>query len=59
LQAFLFFLVWYFFMVVTAGCQIPSGLFVPAMIVGCAIGQIMVLVAHSDIFGFLNHEVEG
>jgi hypothetical protein len=59
LQAFLFFFVWYFFMVITAGCQIPSGLFVPAMVVGCAVGQLAVQWAHSDMFSFLNHQVEG
>jgi H+/Cl- antiporter ClcA len=37
----LFTLTWYFFMVVTAGSQTPGGLFVPAMIIGCAIGSLL------------------
>lgn len=28
-------------MVVTAGSQIPGGLFVPAMIIGCALGSLV------------------
>lgn len=28
-------------MTTTAGCQIPGGLFVPAMIIGCAIGSLV------------------
>jgi len=37
----MFVITWYFFMTTTAGCQIPGGLFVPAMIIGCAIGSMV------------------
>jgi chloride channel 7 len=32
--------VWYFWTIVTYGTQVPSGLFLPGMIVGCALGEI-------------------
>jgi H+/Cl- antiporter ClcA len=30
--------VWTFFMFITYGTNVPSGLFLPGMIVGCAVG---------------------
>jgi chloride channel 7 len=38
---FIFTLTWYIFMVFTAGTFIPGGLFVPGMIIGCAIGALV------------------
>ena len=32
--------IWYFFMVVTYGVWVPAGLFLPGIIVGCALGQL-------------------
>ena len=32
--------VWYFWTIVTYGTQVPSGLFLPGMIIGCALGEI-------------------
>lgn len=32
--------VWYFFFVTTYGIFLPSGLFLPGMIIGCAIGDL-------------------
>lgn len=37
----IFIATWYFFMVTTAGTQTPGGLFVPAMIIGCALGSLV------------------
>jgi hypothetical protein len=41
LQQGIFTLTWYTFFIVTAGAQIPGGLFVPAMIIGCSLGELM------------------
>mmetsp|Transcript_54652 Transcript_54652/g.75067 ORF Transcript_54652/g.75067 Transcript_54652/m.75067 type:complete len:105 (+) Transcript_54652:239-553(+) len=35
-----FFFVWYFFTVTTYGVWVPAGLFLPGMIMGCAMGII-------------------
>jgi len=32
--------VWYFWTIVTYGTSVPSGLFLPGMIIGCALGEI-------------------
>ena len=32
--------VWYFFTVITYGVNVPAGLFLPGMIIGCAMGEI-------------------
>ena len=37
---FVFFCGWYFFTIITYGTNVPSGLFLPGMIIGCAIGDI-------------------
>jgi H+/Cl- antiporter ClcA len=39
-QMFAFAGVWYFFFVTTYGIFLPSGLFLPGMIIGCAIGDL-------------------
>ena len=35
-----FIAIWYFFFCTTYGCWVPSGLFLPGIIIGCAIGQL-------------------
>lgn len=35
-----FILVWYFFTITTYGTNVPSGLFLPGMIIGCVLGAI-------------------
>jgi len=40
LQMFSFFVVWYFFNITTYGTNIPAGLFLPGMIIGCALGNL-------------------
>ena len=37
---FLFFSVWYFFTITTYGTNVPAGLFLPGMIIGCALGAM-------------------
>lgn len=39
-QMVVFACVWYFWTIVTYGTQVPSGLFLPGMIIGCALGEI-------------------
>lgn len=39
-QYLVFFATWYFFTVVTYGTNVPAGLFLPGMILGCALGNI-------------------
>jgi len=41
---FVFASAWYFFTITTYGVNVPAGLFLPGMIIGCAIGEIY---AHS------------
>ena len=37
---FIFLLVWYLFTITTYGTQVPAGLFLPGMIIGCALGEV-------------------
>lgn len=37
---FVFFFAWYFMMAITYGVNVPAGLFLPGMIIGCAVGHI-------------------
>lgn len=39
-QMVAFMLTWYFWTIVTYGTNVPSGLFLPGMIIGCAMGEI-------------------
>jgi H+/Cl- antiporter ClcA len=39
-QMVVFVIVWYFWTIVTYGTNVPSGLFLPGMIIGCALGEI-------------------
>lgn len=36
---------WYLFTIVTYGTNVPAGLFLPGMIIGCSLGNIMVKTA--------------
>lgn len=38
LNQFYFLIVWYFFTITTYGTNVPAGLFLPGMIIGCALG---------------------
>ncbi len=44
----LFSSVWMILTTITYGCQVPAGLFLPAIIVGCSLGAV-----YSDIVTFL------
>jgi len=32
--------VWYFFTIITYGTNVPAGLFLPGMIIGCCMGDL-------------------
>jgi len=49
----LVFLSWYFLTIITYGTNIPSGLFLPGMIFGCALGSI-----YADSFLAFNNRYE-
>ena len=40
LDMFMFFSVWYLFTITTYGTNVPAGLFLPGMIIGCALGNL-------------------
>ena len=40
LQLFVFFLIWYIFTITTSGTAAPLGIFLPCIIIGCALGHI-------------------
>ena len=46
-QMIVFTCVWYFWFSVTYGTQVPSGLFLPGMIIGCALGEIYSKICYS------------
>lgn len=39
-QMFVFGAVWYFFTITTYGTNVPAGLFLPGMIIGCTVGEL-------------------
>ena len=39
-QMFIFVGVWYFFTITTYGTNVPAGLFLPGMIIGCCVGEL-------------------
>jgi len=39
LNMFAFLIVWYMFTITTYGTMVPAGLFLPGMIIGCALGE--------------------
>jgi len=40
-----FFCCWYFFTIITYGTNVPAGLFLPGMILGCCLGQMYAFTA--------------
>ena len=36
----IYFLMWYFFFIVTYGISVPAGVFVPGMLIGCSLGMM-------------------
>lgn len=39
-QMFVYLFVWYIFTITTYGVYVPAGLFLPGIIIGCAVGAI-------------------
>ena len=44
-------LAWYLQMTITYGTNVPAGLFLPGMIVGSALGEILARSLHESSFG--------
>ena len=44
---------WYLFTITTYGTNVPAGLFLPGMIIGCALGKVLYILADDAgiIFG--------
>jgi CBS domain-containing protein len=40
----IFLVTWYFFTITTYGTNVPAGLFLPGMIVGCTLGNVLVRI---------------
>ena len=40
IELIIFFTIWYIFTIITSGTAAPLGIFLPCMIIGCAIGHI-------------------
>mmetsp|Transcript_48437 Transcript_48437/g.65756 ORF Transcript_48437/g.65756 Transcript_48437/m.65756 type:complete len:132 (+) Transcript_48437:1168-1563(+) len=51
-----YFFVWYFFTVTTYGVFVPAGLFLPGMIMGCALGIIYGEVVDTFVEGNHHHQ---
>lgn len=49
-QMVVYFAVWYLFMITTYGVWVPAGLFLPGIIIGCAVGSIYIDVVR-EILG--------
>jgi len=47
----MFMLVWYLFTITTYGTFVPAGLFLPGMIIGCALGEVLFMTM--DDLGFI------
>jgi len=43
---------WYFFTIITYGTNVPAGLFLPGMIIGCCLGQTYTLIIEN--IGIIN-----
>jgi H+/Cl- antiporter ClcA len=47
-----FFLVWYFLTIISYGTSIPSGLFLPGILIGCGFGMLIGVTLSEMNFGF-------
>jgi len=56
-QFILFTFTWYVLFSMTYGTNVPSGIFLPGMIIGCALGQIVSQICY-DVKWFTNEEYE-
>jgi len=39
-NALIFGTIWYFFVCITSGTAVPVGIFIPSILIGCAVGHI-------------------
>ena len=40
LHVIVFFVLWYLFTIITSGTAVPAGIFLPGILIGCAIGHL-------------------
>jgi len=45
----LFFIIWYLFTIITYGTAVPAGLFLPGILIGCALGRVLGLFIENYI----------
>jgi len=52
--------VWYLFTITTYGTNVPAGLFLPGMIIGCALGKVLFIFAEDQnlVFGTKKERLE-
>ena len=43
---FFYFIIWYFFTMITSGTAIPCGIFIPCIIIGGALGEMYAAVSY-------------
>jgi chloride channel 7 len=46
----IYFCIWYFFTVITYGTSVPAGIFLPGILIGCALGRMVGLFIDTYIF---------
>lgn len=45
LDMLVFFLLWYVFTILTSGTALPAGIFMPCIMIGCALGEMYYTIA--------------
>ena len=46
----IYFIIWYFFTIVTYGTAVPAGIFLPGILIGCALGRMLGLFIDTYIY---------
>ena len=49
-EVVLFFFIWFVFTIITAGTAVPAGIFMPCVLIGCAIGHIYGIIVGEYMF---------
>ena len=49
-QMTVFTVTWYLFTITTYGVTVPSGLFLPGMIIGCGLGDLYIFALEKSMF---------
>lgn len=53
-ELLIFMCIWYLFTITTYGTNVPAGIFLPGIIIGCALGKLIFIVA--DEAGWVNYD---